>query len=296
MKKIINKILFFALALITAVSCGEPDNAIYDVLDNSTRGAVLRTLERVNNNYSFTDLNSKWEIIVEEQDMEDGELLDKVNVYVSYSDKTDDGVDNNKAEVLVKTIVASEFTTSPNGLPMTTIAISLTDALTAVGFDVNGSLYTPGDEFKYRLEVVLTDGRAFSSASASGSLQGSFFSSPFAYTAAIVCPPIAGAYAINMQDSYGDGWQGGKIVCTIDDVRQEAFLADYWSTGLGPFSSGSDVITIPAGAASVYWEFEGDAYPSEVTFQIYGPNSGAVVYDSGASPAAGEITINYCNE
>ncbi len=58
-----------------------------------------------------------------------------------------------------------------------------------------------------RLELVLTDGRSFSSSSTSGSLQGSYFSSPFSWGVPILCQPVDGDYVIDMQDSYGDGWQ-----------------------------------------------------------------------------------------
>lgn len=299
MKKIINKLLIIALAFSTVLSCKDPDNAIYDVFDGIEHGAILRTLERVSVNYNIFDLNSSFEIVIEEQDEEYGGLLDVVNVYVSYTDNTDDGVNNDRAEVLLKSISANEFITSANGLPTTSIASSFSESLNALGFTIGDGNYNGGDEFDFRLEVVLTDGRIFSADDASGSLQGSYFQSPYAYNVGILCipaSPITGDYVINMQDSYGDGWQGSAVICTIDGVEFSASLPDYWSTGLGPFSTGTATITVPAGASTVVWSFVAGDWPSEVTFQIIGPNSGNVIGDFGPSPVEGELALNLCNE
>ncbi|MDG2194454.1 MAG: hypothetical protein P8K77_06330 [Polaribacter sp.] len=296
MKKIINKITLLILT-ISMIGCSEPDNAIYDVFDGVSHGAALRTLDRVSMNFNIFDLNSTFEIVVEEQDEENGKLLSKVNVYIKYSDNTPGGADNSKSDVLASSIPASAFTTSANGLPSTTVKVTFSEALAALG--LTPGQYAGGDVVTFRLEVVLTDGRTFSAADTSGSLQGSYFSSPYAYNAGILCiptSPITGDYVINMQDSYGDGWQGSKVVCTIDGVANEAFLADYWSTGLGPFLTGTQTITIPAGASTVEWSFSAGDWPSEVTFQIIGPNSGNIIGDFGPSPAAGPIALNLCDE
>lgn len=296
MKKIINKITLVILT-ISLIGCSEPDNAIYDVFDGISHGAVLRTLDRVSTNYNIFDLNSTFEIVVEEQDEQYGKLLSKVNVYSNYSDNTPGGADNSKSEILVTSIPASAFTTSANGLPTTTIKITFSEALAALG--LSAGQYDGGDVFGFRLEVVLTDGRTFSKADTSGSLQGSYFASPYAYNAGILCippSPPAGGYVVNMQDSYGDGWQGSKVVCTIDGTAHEAFLPDYWSTGLGPFLAGTDTITVPASASTADWSFVKGSWPSEVTFQIIGPNSGNVIGDFGPSPPAGALALNLCNE
>jgi len=299
MKKIINRLLIIAFAFSTVISCKDPDNAIYDVFDGIEHGAILRTLERVSVNYNIFDLNSNFEIVIEEQDEEYGALLETVNVYVSYTDNADDGVDNSRAEVLLKTISVGEFTTSTNGLPTTRIASSFSESLAALGFTIGDGNYNGGDVFDFRLEVVLTDGRTFSADDASGSLQGSYFQSPYAYRAGILCipdSPITGDYVVNMFDSYGDGWQGSAVICTIDGVEHSVYLADYWSTGLGPFSAGTDTITVPVGATTVVWSFVAGDYPSEVSFQIIGPNSGNIIGDFGPSPVEGELALNLCGE
>ena len=293
MKKIINKITLVILT-VSMIGCSEPDNVIYDVFDGVSHGAVVRTLARTSVNFNIFDLNSTFDVTIEAQDEQNGKLLSKMNVYVNFTDNTPGGTNNSKTEVLVKAIEASAFTTSANGLPTTGVKATLAETLTSLGL-VAGQ-YDGGDTFTYRLELVLTDGRTFSAADTSGSLQGSYFSSPYAYNAGILCippAPIAGDYVINMQDAYGDGWQGSKIICTIDGVANEISMADVGGTS---FKSDTQTLTIPVGASTAVWSFVAGAWPSEVTFQIIGPNSGNVIGDFGPSPAVGEIALNLCNE
>ena len=176
MKKIINKFILIALVVSTFNSCSnDPNNAIYSVFDGVEYGAVLRTLEITSPTFDVVNLSSYFEVIIEEQDEEFGGLLSQVEVYISA---------NGGSEALVTTIPASEFTISSNGLPSTTIRITLQESLTALG--LSASDVACGDQMVVRLKVDLTDGRSFSVEDGSGSLQGSYFKSPYAYSANIV--------------------------------------------------------------------------------------------------------------
>jgi len=304
MKKLINRLLVIVFGFSTVVSCSEPDNAIYDVFDGLEHGAVLRTLDRVNTNYNLFDLSSTFEIVIEAQDEAKGGLLSEVKVYLSYVDKVDDGVDNNKTDLLASTIPASAFTTSANGLPSTSVSLTFADALSALG--LSAGQYAGGDVVIVRLELVLTDGRTFSADDASGSLQGSYFQSPYAYSAAILCvpaTPFPGDYVIDMQDSYGDGWQGSGVIVTIDGTATTYSVPDLWTVGSGlsadvglpQYVSNSATVTVPAGTSTLTFEWVSGDYPSECTFQITNP-SGALGFDGGPSPGDGEISLNLCNE
>jgi len=303
MKKSIYKVLIIALGFFTAFSCSKPDNAIYDVFDGLEHGAVLRTLNRVNTNFNLFDMNSTFEIEVEEQDEQKGKLLSEVKVYLSYTDNVADGVDNNKTDLLASTIPASAFTTSANGLPSTTVSLTFAEALSALG--LSAGQYAGGDEITVRLELVLTDGRTFSADDASGSLQGSYFQSPYAYSAGILCVPASpfpGDYVIDMQDSYGDGWQGSGIIVTIDGTATTYSVPDLWSVGAPTDNVGDPTyvaatatVTVPVGVSSLTFEWVSGSYPSECTFQITTP-SGATGFEGGPSPVDGEIALNLCNE
>jgi len=283
------KIIIIVLAVIT-FSCSDSDNVIYEVFDGMTHGAIIRTLNRGSQDFNLFNLNSTWDITVETQDEGFGNLLSQMVVHVGYVDNKDDGNNNNKAEVILRTIEASEFTTSANGLPSIKLEYTLSDMLSALG--LSSGQYNGGDIFAIRLELLLTDGRSFSAAQGSGSLQGSYFQSPYVYNAGMLCIPITpftGDYVIDMQDSWGDGWNGAAIRVTVDGVP-----TDYTVSG-AQGSANSETATIPSGTATLLFEFISGAWDSEVTFQIYTP-SGATGADLGPNPVPGAIALFLCDE
>ena len=286
MKKQLNKIVLLLLSVIVISSCESDDKAIDQVFDGVSYGAVLRKIEITSGSYNLSDLNSAFSIIVEEQDEEYGALLSEVDVYVSKGGN----------EALAKTVPASAFTIGDKGLPVAEISVTLGESITALGL---GSNYGVGDEFTIRLSVKLTDGREFSASSASGSLQGSYFASPFLYNSAILCTPKPGDYVVDMQDSYGDGWQGDGIKVTFDGGPrdgEEVFIDMLSSYSGGPACCGwtdsTDTLTVPAGTEGFAWEYTGDSYPGEVSFQIYAPDGSLL--GSYAAIGAGSLTILNC--
>jgi len=284
MKKIFNKFLVFFLA-VSVFSCEDVDNSVYDVLDGIQRGAAIRTLEIVSANYNVFDPNSTFEIIVEEQDDEMGALLQSINVYASYTDVKDPS--NNAAEVQIQSIPVSEMTTSANGLPSTSIRYTLAEINALVGVTPSG-----GSRFGYRLEAVLTDGRSYSQADVTGGLQGGFFASPYAYNAQLLCfpdEPYSGDYVVEMQDSYGDGWNGGAIEADIDGVKT------LYTISAAQGASNTETITVPEGATSLVISYISGDWDTEVSFQIYGPNSGEIIA-SASQGVAGPIALNLCLE
>lgn len=287
MKKTINKIVVIALALLT-FSCSDPENPIYDVFDGLSYGAVIRTLERGSQNFNAFDTSSSWDITVEVQDEKKGELFSDVKVYASYKDIKDDGVDNNRAETLVATIPASEFTTGDNGLPTKKLEYTLSELLTALS--LSDGQYAGGDTFTMRLELNLSDGRSFSAADGSGSLQGSYFQSPYSYQIGMLCipaTPFTGDYKIDMVDSFGDGWNGAAITATIDGTSTDYTI----SSG----ATASHTINVPDGTQTLVFTFVSGAWDGEASFKIYAP-SGNLIADVAAPPTAGPIALNLCNE
>ena len=286
MKKQINKIVLLLLSVIVISSCETEDKAIDQVFAGVEYGAVLRKLEITSGSYNLSDLNSAFSVIVEEQDEEYGALLSEVDVYVSKGGN----------EAMVSTVPASAFTIGEKGLPVTEISVTLGQALDALGL---GSNYGVGDVFGIRLSLKLTDGREYSAASASGSLQGSYFSSPFFYTSAILCTPKPGDYVVDMQDSYGDGWQCDGIKVTFDGGPRSGeivFIDMLSSYSGGPaccgWTSSSETLNVPVGTQGFAWEYTGDSYPGEVSFQIYAPDNSLLL--SAANPAPGSLTILNC--
>lgn len=310
-----NKILNIFLAItvaLTAFSCQESDNAIDQVFEGTTYGAILRTVSLNSGEFNSYDLNSKFDVDIEEQDAEDGALMENVEVFLEFKG----------SEVLLKTIPASDFSTGPYGLPRTNVSVTLQEAVTALG--LSASDYTGGDALPVRLQLNLTDGRSFTDTDASGSLQGSYFSSPYKYNTVIKCIPtsaIPGNYRFNMVDTYGDGWNGGYMSVVVDGVETKMGLPDYWGDTpvLAPelaanldqqfidaynaggytavFYDAWGVVTIPEGASSMSFTWVKGPWDSEVEMNIVytdldGGNEQTAL--SLANPSAGDKILSIC--
>ena len=147
------------------------------------------------------------------------------------------------------------------------VNLSLTDVVSALGIATTS--LTGGDLVNFKIFFTDTAGNTITSTGV--------------FTAAIVCPPIAGTYTINMQDSYGDGWQGGGINFILDGVTTFITLADQSA------SSGTDTFIVPPGSTALVLEYVDDSYNSEVSFQIYDPSEQLI--NSSSDPTAGVLSV-----
>lgn len=305
MKNTFKTLILLGLAVFAFSSCEDGNKTIDYVLDYET-GAVLRTLSVDNAVLNSSDDSSAFIVQVEEQDEEDGALLESVDVYVTMRDLTPDNGTTTTDNSLVKTYAASEFTNGPLGLPRATLSATFGEAVAAMGLGAND--YYAGDLFIFELRLNLTDGRTFGAASAAGIITGGFFSSPFQYNALLTCAPAPGDYVVDMHDSYGDGWQtndgnaGNGITVDIDGVIIEVGMCSAYATDT--FLSGSDctpndgydasaIVTIPVGAQGATWTFPGDQY-GEISFEIYAPD-GTLLYAAGVGEAtSGLLPVTNC--
>ena len=296
--------LFFASLFVVNFSCQDSDNVIDGVLDYET-GAIIRTVAVDNNVVNSSDETSAWLATLEVQDgTDDSSLWSSIELHVEMKDFTPDNGDNTTASVLLYTWTPADFEIGPVGLPRADVAANWGDIKAALNF--TGGEYSPGDLLTFKAYLHLNDGRVFGPDSAAGIITGGFFSSPFQYNALLTCSPAPGDYVVEMQDSYGDGWQSpGGIEVNIDGTIVYATLCNAWgdlvdgcvndSGNLTDNYGGTTTVTIPAGTASATWTYMGDSYPGEVTFQVYGPD-GSMVYDSGSDPGPGLLPIAVCAE
>lgn len=282
MKK--TKQLFLGLlGVLLFVQCTEPDNPIYTVLDDFTNGAILRTKSDPRNNFQFNrdQPDQAFFVKIEQQDEQNGNLLDHVDVYVKLNDSS-------HAEAKVTTINSSAATKNDNNLNEFEISLTLAEASAAIG--VSASEYSGGETITVRLELVLTDGRTFSRDDSTGSLQGSYFSSPYAYNAVIKCIPVApvpGTYEVELQDSYGDGWNGGYISVNIDGTEVKQITIESGD-------SGTDSFIVPNGTSSLDVNYVSGDWDSEVSFKI--TRNGDTIFSDGPSPSNDTIVFSICNQ
>ncbi|MEP2935492.1 MAG: hypothetical protein ABJM06_07225 [Gilvibacter sp.] len=179
----------FALLICLAVgSCSDDDKAIDIVNQELEYGAVIRTLSINNAEFNINDSNSIFSVDVEAQDKENGDLLESVDILVRFKDNTPAGGNFSTNEVLVQTIMVSDFTRIGQGLPRTTLSYSYSQLATAV--EVPLAVIECKDQFLVRLIIRLTDGRSFTTGNASSIILAfdTFFSSPYCYTINVVEP------------------------------------------------------------------------------------------------------------
>lgn len=178
---------FIALAFL-CINCSSDEKTIEVVINDIERGAVIRTLSVNYAEFHPGDLTSTFNVDLEEQDLENGDLLNEVDVYIRFLDNTVTTGNSSTPEVLYKTFTASDFTTGPDDLPRTNLSISYQEALEATGLTEN--LVECKDQFLVRLDLKLTDGRSFSHGDSSSDIIAfdTFFSSPFCYTINVVEP------------------------------------------------------------------------------------------------------------
>ena len=158
----IKKILFFALATITLWSCSsdEDSNVLPDNFDN---GAII-SIANLTSNVIFDDnLEGGIDVNLEYRDSENGALLDKLDVYVSYFDRSENVGDSSNAifgELLLRTVEETDFSNGENEFPVHNLVITTQDFLDLTNNTLDG--IAPSDEFITRFEITLTDGRVFS--------------------------------------------------------------------------------------------------------------------------------------
>jgi hypothetical protein len=288
MKNVFKFLLAFAL-VFSLNSCKDSNNAIDEVLNYGT-GAALRTIAVNNAVLNSSDASSEFSVEVEEQDAQNGGLFKALHVYVSIQDLTPDNGTTVADDVFVKTIDASAFSPGPHGLPRGIVTTTFGETSSAMG--LTSSDYYAGDVFIIELRVELTDGRIFGAAQAGASITGGFFDSPYQYNSLLTCAPEPGDYQVDMQDSYGDGWQGDGIRVDNNGTIEYVTLPDWWATNEGPYSAGSATVSVAAGSNTLTWEFTGDSYPAEVSFQIYDPYGGLL--GDFSEPAPGLLPVTFC--
>ena len=97
------------------LSCSQDEQAIDEVFDNVTNGAVLRTQSVNTSSLNLLDLSSVFSVTVEEADAQDGALLQEVNMYVSLTDASEDNGFTPPSEALIRNVKAADFGVSSFG-------------------------------------------------------------------------------------------------------------------------------------------------------------------------------------
>ncbi|MEM9078537.1 MAG: hypothetical protein AAGC43_15960 [Bacteroidota bacterium] len=186
-----NKIAALGLAVATLFACESDDKIVDTILAEVGTGAVIRTIDEDNDlvyndvTTSF-DAGSAYTLVLEEQDEEEGALLESVEIFVNFDDNSTDGGDMSTSEVPLQTLQASDFSTGDRGLPQVTVSYTSAELVSATGIDE--SMIVGKDRFEFRLVLNLTNGETFTNSDVGGPVSGgAFFSAPFEYFPVIEC-------------------------------------------------------------------------------------------------------------
>jgi hypothetical protein len=158
----IKKILLLTLATITLWSCSsdEDSNVLPDSFDN---GAIISIADTTSNIVFDNNLDGKVDINLEYRDAENGALLDKLDVYITFVDNTEDAGDSSNAvleEILLRTVEETDFFNGDNDFPVHNLLITTQDFLDVTNNTLDG--IASGDQYITRFIITLTDGRVFS--------------------------------------------------------------------------------------------------------------------------------------
>jgi hypothetical protein len=282
------KIKYISFAIVAAAAfvlegCSEGDNVIDDVFDDTTRGAALRTISSAFPDIALGSTDATFSGTFEIQADASADIT-SVEVYSDFIDNTDDDGPGDDNSGLVATV--SSFTPTEFGLPGFTYNGAYSEILSATG--VSQDAINAGDQFRLRFVLVAADGRTFGVPQLTGTLTGGYFSSPFQYTASVICPPIAptpGDWTFVLNDSYGDSWNGASLTVTIDGEETELTHPDGDSTTL--------TVAVPTGATSIQIVYNGGTYDGENSFTVTSAN-GEVVLNLGPSPDTSIGLLDYC--
>jgi hypothetical protein len=285
MKNIL-KLLFVSL-IILPFSCHDSENVI-DFVNEPINGAVVRGVEVYTTEgqslINSSNNESAFVATIEEQDVEDGDLMAEIRMYVDFVDYTPDNGDAS-SRALAATYLPSDMYEGPHGLPRKDIVFTWGQMKEALGF--TGGEATAGDLLKIQFELSLTNGEEYGPNDAAGSILGGFFSSPYTYNALLSCDPAAGNYLVKMYDCWGDGWQTtnagdgtpqsqGLEVYVDGDVRNYAMCSQWqpWEgtpdcTATADGYYAEQLVDIPAGSSVVTWTWINDYY-AEIAIEVFG--------------------------
>lgn len=172
-------ITLFITLLMAFVSCEDDNNNdLSNITEQSSTGAVVEIVSTTNNSISSETEEGSLETTLEYRDGENGTLLSQMNVYLTFFDNSTSEGDSSQAivnqEVALSTIDASAFEIGVNGFPVYNLNISASEFYDATNNTAEST--AASDIFTTRFELVLTDGRIFSSTNtgANGGLNSDF--------------------------------------------------------------------------------------------------------------------------
>ncbi|MFM9908892.1 MAG: hypothetical protein ACKVOW_06075 [Chitinophagaceae bacterium] len=246
MRKLLIKVLFISVVAILMYACTKQKN-VAD-FTNLSSGAYVTLVKNGNLILDYGNLSTTSADITVQQL---GADIDKIKVYATEGlanfDKT-------------KWKAVKEVAYVGGELQLKVTAIEL-----ATGLGIAPAALKTGSPYTFYNELILKDGRVFSSANTNSAFQGiSNYKMAMSWQAVVVCPyvaPMAGTYKV-ITDDWAD-WNTGDLVTLTDVAGNKLDLSAVWPNPLyGSIVTPLVISLDPAtGAATI---------PANITFGNYG--------------------------
>ena len=174
----------YLILLVLICSCSEDEKTVETATNNRTIGAYVRTTETFNADFAVGNAEDVFSIEIETHDELNGQLLDAIEVFLSF--KKFGQVPS--SEVLFQVMESDIFEIGEFGKPRAIIAISFEQASQSLGLQIED--IECKDQFEVRLNYKLLDGRSFTTGQSSSKILAAddFWSSPFCYTINVIEP------------------------------------------------------------------------------------------------------------
>ena len=291
--KTLKKPLYSFLLLLLFIACTYDDSPLDEDIVASNTGAVLTTVSTVGGTINkLNPSESMLQSTVLFNDFGSNDTMESVDLYLLFADTTP--VDNEIIqldEVLLENVSASAFTQGESGFPEYQYSISANTMLSTL--NLSADQIDGGDLFVLRYALNLKDGRTFSTANTGNNVRTTSHNAPFRYSSVVVCfkTPEAGNWTLEMEDVFGDGWNGASISVSIDGA-----VTEYTCTG----NSTIETISIPQGTSRLLFTYTAGDWEGENLYTLSDP-SGTLILSDGTGdgsrtngPAEGE-QYNSCD-
>tara|TARA_B110000438_G_C15754896_1_gene624628 strand:+ start:537 stop:1205 length:669 start_codon:yes stop_codon:yes gene_type:complete len=100
------------------------------------------------------------------------------------------------------------------------------------------------------------------------------------------------AYTMDMQDAWGDGWNGANVTVSLDAAATSYEATADPNAGAGALPSDETISFLVSSGSAMEVSFTSGSWDSEITFQIYN-NFGTLIYASDASGAGPAVGVLY---
>jgi len=204
--------IYIVAVVLLAACSADPSVAPIITIDTAQVGAFPRTVNLIAAEYDLNDLTgSSYLHEIDFRSEDGGANVANYNIFVTFDDNDPSNGDNTSSEVLLREFGQGDFTDNAEGNRSVMLDFPFTEVAAATGVPLD--VVSPGDRFQFRAELVLDDGRTFTSGNTESTIFGPAFRAFFDWNVNATCPLpddfFVGTYAISHIEGPNNPWATG---------------------------------------------------------------------------------------